>query len=119
MLVIASYALNVLIEDILNLPSKYEAVYPVFWASAVAVFITSGSAIISGGVIAKNKEQITELRKEQKPSWIFGVGFLLAAMVFLIAGILWGKWSPAWIAFPAAALLSAAVSVWKNSSDKS
>ena len=117
LLIIASYALNVLIEDILVLASQYEAIYPVLWASAIAIFIISGSAINAGGVIAKNSEHIDELKKEKKSSWIYGAGFLIAIAIFLLSGILWGKWHPGWVVFPVAALICTAVSIWKNSKE--
>ena len=117
MLLIASYAANVLIEDILMLPSQYEAIYPIFWASGIAVLIINSSAIISEDVIIKNKDHMKELGHEKKSERIFGAGFLLAAAVFLFIGIIWDKWNPCWIVFPVTALICTAISVWINSKE--
>lgn len=114
-LIIVSFALNILFEDVLNLAPQYEAVYPIFWASGVAILIINGSALISSGILAKNKEHIEELKREQRGSWIFGVGFLLAAGIFIFIGIVWDLWDPGWIIFPVTGLLCTAITVWKNS----
>ena len=116
-LIIASYAANVMIEDILMLPAQYEAVYPIFWASGIAVLIINASAVISNDVLAKNKEHIKELEQNRKSSWVFGTGFLLAAAVFLCIGIIWGKWNPGWLVFPVAALVCTAINLGINSKE--
>ncbi len=114
-LIILSFSLNILFEDMLNLSAQYEAVYPIFWASGVALLIINGSALISRGILAKNEKHMEELKKEQRGSWIFGVGFLLAAVIFIFIGIVWDLWDPGWIVFPVTALLCSAITVWKNS----
>ena len=118
-LIIASYACNVLIEDILSLSPRYEAIYPIFWASGIALLIINVSALSACDVLAKNRDHINELMKERKFSWVFGSGFLLAAAVFLYGGIVCGKWNPGWIVFPVTALICAAISVWLNSKEPS
>ena len=114
-IIMLSYPLNVLIEDILNLPAQYEALYPVLWALGTAVLIVNSSAVISGDVIADNKKYIEEMTQEKKFSWIFGTGFSSAAAIFIAAGVLADKWHPGWAVFPAAALLCTAVSIWMKS----
>ena len=116
-IIIASYAVNILVEDILMLPSQYEAIYPIFWASGIAAIIINVSALTSCNVIAKNKEHINELEKDKKTSWVFGIGFLLASAIFLCIGILGDKWNPGWIVFPIAALVCTAISVYINSKE--
>ena len=113
--VILSYPVNILVEDILRLPSQYEAVYPILWAFGIAMILVNGSALISVDVIEKNAEHMAELHNERKVSWIYGIGFLLAASVFLAVGILADKWTPGWVVFPIAALLCTAVSLAVNS----
>ena len=112
MAIVLSYPLNVLIEDILDLPAQYEALYPIFWAFGIAILIINGSAIISVDVILKNREHMEELNQEKRFSWIFGIGFLVAISVFITMGFITDDWSSGWIVFPIAALLSTATSLW-------
>ena len=116
-LIIASYACNVLIEDIFALSSSYEALYPIFWALGIVILIINRSAIISCDVIAKNAEHVKELERERKSSWIFGTGFLLVVATFLYLGIIENKWNPGWTVFPIAGLICASVSLCLNSKD--
>ena len=117
-LIIASFAVNVLVEEVINLPAQYQAVYPVIWAIGIALLIVNGSEIIAHNVIAKNKEHIIELNKEQKSSWIYGTGFLLATAFFVAVGIMTGNWNPAWVVFPVTALVCTAVSIFLGSKEK-
>ena len=110
---------NVLIEEILMLPAQYQAIYPIFWASGIALLIINGSAIIACDVIAKNEEHRKEIEQDQKSSWVFGSGFLLATAVFLYLGIVENSWHPGWIVFPLAALISTAISIGLNSKNPS
>lgn len=113
-LVIASYAVNVLIEDLLKLPAAYQAIYPILWASAVSLFIICGSAISASGVLANNREHLKEAARERKSGWIYVSGFLTATVVFIVAGLLWDLWHPAWVVYPATALLCTAIASWWN-----
>ena len=117
--IIAGFLCNVLFEDIFMLPSRYAASYPILWALGIATLIINGSAFISRDVIAKNKDHIKELRQEQKYSWVFGAGFLLAAALFFYLGMIENKWHPSWIVFPITALICTAISLWLNSKDQS
>jgi len=110
LLIIASFACAVLVEDILMLPVRYEALYPIFWAAGTAILIFNGSAIIADDVLAKNKEHMKELEQEQKSGWIFGAGFLLAGAVFLFFGLVQNNWHPSWVVFPLTGLICAAIS---------
>ena len=115
MLILASCATSILIEDILKLSSQYEAMYPVFWATGIAFLIINGSALNAYHVMVKNKEHMKELTQEQRFSWVFGVGFLLATAIFLVLGIVGGMWNPGWLVFPVTGLICAAISVGLNS----
>jgi len=113
--IVLSYPLNVLVEDVLGLSARYQALYPILWALGIALLIVNGSAVISGDVILKNREHIEELNQEKRFAWIFGVGFLLAASIFIMMGFVADKWHSGWIVFPITALLCSAISLWIKS----
>ena len=118
LLIIASFACAVLVEDVLMLPERYEALYPIFWAAGTAILIFNGSAIIAADVLAKNKEHMKELEDENRTSWIFGAGFLLAGAVFLFFGLVQNNWHPAWVVFPLTGLICAAISTIINARER-
>ena len=115
---IASYAANVLIEEILKLPPQYEAIYPIFWAVGVAILIINGSAMSSQDVLAKNDEHIKELEGNKRSSWIYGTGFLIAAAIFLFIGIVFDLWRPSWIVFPVTGLVCTAIKLGLDAKTK-
>ena len=110
-IIILSFPLNILVEDILHLAVQYEAMYAVFWALGVAVLINNISALAAYEVLIKNKDHLQELKDEEKSSPIFGVGFLMATALYLAIGLLGDLWHPGWVIFPVTALVCTALSM--------
>lgn len=101
-----------------NLPEASEeramAILPIFWAAATFLFITAGSALNAGGIIANNGEHQKELENDKRNGWVWGSIMPLAAMAFLALGLIWNAWHPGWLVFPVAAMICTGIVGWRN-----
>jgi hypothetical protein len=91
------------------------AVFLALIGAAVHLFIVAGIMydLHTGGESPKKHHEKTEEPAEA----VCGVIMLLATAVFLLLGIVWHLWHPAWVAFPIGGLLCGCVSaIWGNKS---
>lgn len=115
-LVITSFAAAVLFAGLSEeYGQRAMAVLPLLWAVAVFLFINSGSALTSEGIIANNEEHMREMDSDKRNGWIWGSIMPLSAMVFLAVGFIWNAWHPGWVVFPVAAMICAGIRSWRDS----
>lgn len=90
------------------------SLFMIIIAIAVSQFIFGGNMMFNIGLLANNSTHRAEQEDDQRYGWITSSLMILAVCIFLLCGFLWDSWRIAWVAFPAAALLGAAIRTIAN-----